>query len=244
MLRSLWNAGALVPTAVLANPWAGTCALRVADARKAGLVDIWRQSIVDDGPLRKAITPLGKHIVFNPELIMVNRENCTVDYVNRYVPRMLTWSRIYEKTYISTFLHMVLLVGSWLACAGLVIAGLGSGNLPIAGMGIAAIFANLILNVMGYVIVRDSIRRIESRRDEIRHQHYLSPLSPGRLMKLALLIPVCQLGFGWWTLRSLLARRVNWRQITYKIDGPASIRMIDYRPINVEVEPVASRVSI
>lgn len=244
LVRSLWNAGALVPTAVLANPWAGTCALRVADIRKAGLVDIWKQSIVDDGPLRAAIKPLGKHIVFNPELIMVNRENCTVDYVNRYVPRMLTWSRIYETTYITTFLHMVFLVGSLIVCGGLALAGIVAGNLLVTGICLAALVANVLLNLGSYVVVRDSIRRIESRRHEIRHQHYLSPLSPLRLLRLAMLIPVCQIGFGWWTMRSLLARRVNWRQITYEIDGPASIRMVDYRPISIESEVAASRVSI
>ena len=32
------------------------------------LIETWKQSIVDDGPIRKAMLPLGKHVVFNPEL--------------------------------------------------------------------------------------------------------------------------------------------------------------------------------
>ena len=114
LLRSLWNAGALVPTAALANPWAGTCAMRLEDMRRTNLVETWKTSIVDDGPIRRAFDPLGKQIVFNPELIMVNRENCTVGYVDKYVPRMLRWSRMYEKTFINTFVHMLLLVGTLL----------------------------------------------------------------------------------------------------------------------------------
>ena len=246
LLRSLWNAGALVPTAALANPWAGTCAMRLDEVKRSGLIETWKESIADDGPIRKAFEPLKKQVVFNPELIMVNRENCTVDYVDQYVPRMLRWSRLYEKTFISTFIHMLLLVGSLLATIGLTVACLVSGNWLGLGIGLFALLMNVMLNITGYIVVRDGIRRIESRRDEVKHQHYLGHLGPGRILKLSLLIPVCQIGFGIWTIKSIFLRRVAWRQITYEINGPNEIRMLKYQPINnnIEAGATASEVSI
>ena len=246
LLRSIWNAGALVPTAALANPWAGTCAMRKEEVISSGLLETWKESIVDDGPIRRSFAPLGKQIVFNPELIMVNRENCTVPYVQQYVPRMLTWSRMYEKTFINTFIHMLMLVGSLLATLGLTLASLVSGDWMCVSIGLVALLLNVILNVAGYMIVRGGIRRIESRRDVVKHQHYLDHLTPSRILKLAMLVPVCQIGFGVWTLRSLFIRRVAWRQITYEIKGRNKVRMLQYQPINNNIESgaTASEVSI
>ena len=246
LLRSLWNAGALVPTAALANPWAGTCAMRLADIKQSGLLETWMESIVDDGPIRKAFEPLKKQVVFNPELIMVNRENCTVGYVDKYVPRMLRWSRMYEKTFINTFIHMMLLVGSLVGTIGLAIAGMVMGQWMCVGICLAALMLNIVLNVTGYIIVRGGIRRIESRRDEVKHQHYLAHLSPGRILKLAMLVPLCQLGFGLWTVKSIFLRRVARRQITYEIKGRNDVRMLKYQPINNNVQAGAttSEVSI
>ncbi len=246
LMRSLWNAGALVPTAALANPWAGTCAMRLADIRRSGLIDIWKESIVDDGPIRKAFEPLQKQVVFNPELIMVNRENCTLDYVDKYVPRMLRWSRMYEKTFINTLIYMLVLLGSLITCLSLSIVSLATGNWLGASLGVLALFLNVTLNIASYIVVRDSIRRIESRRDQVKHQHYLGHLGPGRIMKLAALIPVCQLGFGLWMVKSVFLRRIAWRQITYEIKGRTDIRMLEYQPINqpLEAGATASKVSI
>jgi cellulose synthase/poly-beta-1,6-N-acetylglucosamine synthase-like glycosyltransferase len=244
LLRTLWNAGALVPTAVLANPWAGSCAMRLSDVRNAGLIETWKQSIVDDGPIRQAYKPIGKHIVFNPELIMVNRENCTVDFVNQYVPRMLTWSRIYEKTFINTFLYMLILEFWFVATTGIGIFSVLTGQFSAAIISAVAMAANLLLNLMAFLTTRGSIQRIESRRDETGHQHYLEPLSGRRIARLLILIPVCQIGFGIWMIRSVLTRHVNWRQITYEIRSRDRIRMIHYRPMNVAVDSNVSEVSI
>ncbi|MCA9225409.1 MAG: glycosyltransferase family 2 protein [Planctomycetales bacterium] len=244
LLRSLWNAGALVPTSVLANPWAGSCAMRLDDMRQSGLIETWRKSIVDDGPIRHAFRPIGKHIVFNPELIMVNREACTIEYVNRYVPRMLMWSRLHEKTFINTFLYMIAQI-TWLGLTlilGIVSLVLGLGlSAAICGVALAA---NIGLNLFSYLVVRGSIQRIEGRRDEANHQHYLEPVRLLRIAKLALLIPLCQLGFGYWMFRSVFKRTVNWRQITYEVTSHDRIRMVRYSPMIAQLEPTGSEVSI
>ena len=146
--RSVWNAGAMIPTIYYANPWAGSFSIRLDDLKRSGLLDAWKRSIVDDGPIRDCLDQLGKRIVFAPALIMINRENCGLDYVSRWTTRMLTWSRLHESTFWLTQVHayfsnfvlganIVILItsiaflaigsGSWLdlliTCIGLIAAG-------------------------------------------------------------------------------------------------------------------------
>ena len=97
LARSAWNAGSMVLTIIFRNPWAGSFAMRAEDVRRSGLVDTWKRSVVDDGPIRQAVNGLGLKIQFVPSMIMINREPCSFSYVNRWVTRMLTWSRLYEK---------------------------------------------------------------------------------------------------------------------------------------------------
>jgi glycosyltransferase involved in cell wall biosynthesis len=244
LLRTLWNAGALVPTAVLANPWAGSCAMRLSDIRAAGLAETWKRSIVDDGPIRDAFRPIGKHIVFNPELIMVNRENCTTSFVNQYVPRMLTWSRLYERTFVNTFLYMLTLVFWFLATIVIGVAGVVTGNWLVAGICGLAMLVNCGLNLLAFSVTRRSIQRIEGRRDETGHEHHLGKLGIGRLFRLAMLIPLCQIGFGYWMLRSVFVRQLKWRQITYEVQSRDEIRMLYYRPMKSSLDSQVPEVSI
>jgi cellulose synthase/poly-beta-1,6-N-acetylglucosamine synthase-like glycosyltransferase len=65
LFRSMWNAGALVPTVVFQNPWAGTLAMRLSDLHAADLTLIWKQSIVDDGPFGKQLSRWGSRFTLH-----------------------------------------------------------------------------------------------------------------------------------------------------------------------------------
>lgn len=103
--RSTWNGGAMIPTIFFANPWAGSFAMRRQDLQRSGLLSTWRESIVDDGPIRECLGSVGLKVVFAPSMIMINRENCSPSYVLRWTTRMLTWSRLHEPTFYLSQLH-------------------------------------------------------------------------------------------------------------------------------------------
>lgn len=239
-VRSLWNAGALVPTALLNNPWAGTFAMRMEDVRRAGLKKIWRKSIVDDGPIRQALQPLGLKIHFSPALIMVNRDRCTFPYVRRYISRMLTWSRMYESTFINTLLHAAItsgvIAGGMLLMAWMFWQGDWQTGAIIAG----GLLLGSVLTTTAFFVVRSAVDYSLGLRGES-----LRPISLVRRVQLYLLTPVTQVIYGYCCIRAALTQRIQWRQITYEIQGTDRIKMLQYRPwVATEHEEVQSEVSI
>ena len=78
LIRCLWNAAAIVPTALFANPWAGSLAMRRSDFDRAKIADLWTRTIVDDGPIPEAMRKFGLQMRFVPDLIMVNGESCSL----------------------------------------------------------------------------------------------------------------------------------------------------------------------
>lgn len=229
LVRSAWNAGALVPTAILANPWAGTCAMRMSDIHQTGLVDIWKRSIVDDGPIRSAFKLTNKTIKFVPGLIMLNRESCTGNYVIRYITRMLTWSRIYESTFSLTAFHMFVTVGSVLGLFGLTVYLLAMGSWVPASISFAGLALNSLLMATAYMLTRETVARQSATREDP-----LQPLSIAKFLQIACLIPITQLTYGICTIGALTKRSIQWRKITYQLSRKGDVKMLEYSPLSNE----------
>ncbi|HMO13145.1 MAG TPA: glycosyltransferase [Pirellulaceae bacterium] len=238
-MRSLWNAGAIVPTALFSNPWAGTCALRVRDVEAAGLIEIWKTSAVDDGPIRQAFKPLGLAIHFEPKLVLVNRDPCTFGYASRYVSRMLTWSKMYETTFWNTLFHMIVTLSLMIGAFGLLVYSLASGAWATCFMIVAAFFVWNSLMLAAYLLVRRGVAISAKSRGE-----RLKRLTFGQLLSYFCLLPIVQVAHGYWTLVALNSRKIQWRDVTYRINGAHQIEMVDYQPYQSRSDKTPSRVSI
>ena len=239
MVRSLWYAGALVPTAIYANPWAGSFAMRMEDVHRSKLPKIWRKAIVDDGPIRQALQPLGLGIHFCPSLIMINRERCTIGFVCRYISRILTWSKMYEPTFLNTVLHCVSTVGLILAAIGIVVTNLVTGAwtalVIVASGGVAA----SAISALTYVVVRNAV----SMSSNLESQSF-EPIGVVKSLKLFALAPVAYLIYGYACFVAATRQTISWRQITYELRGDSSVKMLGYRRWVAEQKEAASEISI
>ena len=224
-IRSIWNSGASVPTIMLNHPWAGSCALRRTDLLRSGLVERWRNSMVDDGPMAGAISELGLELRFLSEAWMVNRESCSLRFVCRYMKRMLTWSRLYESTYLITVAHAVLTAGLFwgLAIAGPILAVRGYGIEAILACGSVLLF--WLASIFGYRGVRDVVRPFAEDRGE-----KLGRESLGRIFKLALGIPMTYAIYAWAAVSALWVRKIEWRGVEYEITDGHDVRVSHYEP--------------
>jgi cellulose synthase/poly-beta-1,6-N-acetylglucosamine synthase-like glycosyltransferase len=225
LTRSAWNAGALVFTIYFANPWAGSFAMRWKDLKNSGLADTWSRSIVDDGPIKQAIENIGLKIEFAPSLIMINREPCTFAYVNRWVTRMLTWSRLYERTFFLSVIHaafsnlvmlfnfaillVALAIGHWLAI------GIISSGLTISGL----------LCVWAYVASRNCVAKSCQLRGET-----LPPMSLSRGMGVLSTVAIGHLIYGVSCARAMMLRQIKWREITYEVRRHDQVKRLNYQP--------------
>jgi cellulose synthase/poly-beta-1,6-N-acetylglucosamine synthase-like glycosyltransferase len=241
LLRSLRYAGALVPTAIYSNPWAGTFAMRMRDVRRARLPKIWRKSIVDDGPIRQALKPLGLQIHFAPALIMVNRERCTLKFVCEYVARTLTWSKMYEPTFLNTIVHCVAVVGLLILAMASFVVAVGLGAWQAALVLAAGLIVSSLLNLASYFLVRGTVSissNLEGRGFTVARR--------GRFLKLLFLTPVACLIYGYSCFRAARNQQICWRQITYELRGKSEVKMLRYHPwiSDEQASPTAPEVSI
>jgi len=236
LVRSTWNGGALVPTIIFANPWAGSFAMRTQDVWKSGLDKIWTQSIVDDGPIKQAINAIGLKVEFAPSLIMVNREACTFGYANRWVTRMLTWSRLYEKTFYLSIIHALFsnfvmfanfFVLFWCIGFGLIEGGLISAfSLIAAG----------VMCVMAYNVSRACVEKSCQLRSES-----LAPITLRRQFEVFWLSALGHLVYGTSCARAVMLKRIKWRDITYELKSATQVKRLDYQPYTANGQ---SKVSI
>lgn len=243
-VRAVWQAGAIVPTAMLSNPWAGTFAIRHADILASGLLDDWRTSIIDDGPVRERIKRIGKRIEFVPQNLVINREDCSLDFCFRYVARMLTWSRLFESTFWVTCVHALLTsslqAGVVVWCfAELAMAMGGTLSEPIWNRliwPIGAVAVLLFSQVAGYLIVRQAILRgslsAAKSRESKPGSHPSSWLT--RLVYVTLSVPLATFAYVLGCVRALRVKRVVWRKIAYDVENGRRIKMLDYAPFVAE----------
>ena len=240
MVRSLWYAGALVPTAIYSNPWAGSFAMRMEDVRRAKLAKIWKKSIVDDGPIREAIKPLGLRIHFSPSLIMINRDRCTLGFVGRYVARTLTWSKMYEPTFLNTIFHCVATVGLLLLSFVFLTFTAIDGNWPAAWTIVAGLLGACVFNFFSYTIVRSAV----STSSNLENRE-LDSIGIWKGMQLFALSPVAYAIYGYACLQAALCQKIQWRQITYELKGKSNVKMLRYRPwVAKDAEEEQAKISI
>ena len=225
LIRCLWNAAAIVPTALFANAWAGSLALRRSDFERAKIADLWTRTIVDDGPLPEAMRRLGLQMRFVPDLIMVNGESCSLSFVTNYLARMLSWSRLYETSFRNTLGHATITSTLLLLVVFCFIRAAVTGQFAEIGTLVLGIAAGLACYVVAFATVRSAISGSSDwARDRIRAQ----PVTVW--VGLAVLVPVTQALFCISTCRALLLRRISWRNVTYEIRGPEDVRLLANQP--------------
>ena len=223
-IRSIWNAGASVPTIMLGHPWAGSCALRTADVDATRLVERWERSIIDDGPIAAVAHEMKREVRFVPDAWMINREHCSRKFVVPYLTRMLTWSRLYESTYPITVGHAVGTLALWGIAWYTVWRGLVLGDVSLILFGLLPALLFWIAAAAAFWLVRGVLRREARRRDiVVRRKGFLD------MVRVVVLLPVTYLIYAWSSLAALTVRRVLWRGVEYRLDGGV-VRMTHYEP--------------
>ncbi len=240
LMRSVWNSGAMVATAINGNPWAGTCAMRLSDLRRSGLVEKWTTSIVDDGPIKPVFGRLGLKVYFEPKLLMINRDQCSAKFAGTYVTRMLTWSRIFEKTFVNTVLHAVAMAGLWGAAALSFVVDALLGNSTVVFVGFALLLSNLLM-FAGFGVIRQTVRDAISFRSG---HDSIAAMTWGRSIRMFLLIPLCHFTHLVWTFRAIFARQAKWREITYRFLPRQSVEMVAYHPYVGDADTTTANASI
>ena len=200
-------------------------ALRYEDLVISSLIDDWKVSAVDDGPVTKFANQMGGKVVINPALLMVNRDDCTSQYAMNWITRMLTWSRLYESTFGLTVLHAFFSVLLAIGVDLCLIVAILSFDFAFILASVAALATAAALSVVGYTFVRNAV----STSLQLRDEKPLEPLSMDIMGKLALLMGPVQICYFVGCVKAMSAEIVKWRGIEYRILDKR-VSMVHYKP--------------
>ncbi len=225
LLRSIWNAGAIVPSVLLEHAWAGSMAVRYDDLIVSRLIDDWKTAIVDDGPMANFSKLMNGQIYVSPKLLMVNREDCSTKFATSWITRMLTWPRLYEPTFPLTFLHAGI-------SAFFVFCLVSATILAVLSLDIIWLFFCLLtwalasaMLVGGYWLVREAV----SHSLKSRGLPELKPLERPDLVTLGLRMWLVQLLYFYGCFKASQATSIKWRGVEYVLKGKA-VELVEYRP--------------
>ena len=227
IVRSMWYAGAFFFSMLFQNPWAGAYAMRASDVRNTGLIDVWRKSAVDDGPLKNLLAENGLGCQSLPSMVMVNRERCTIGFVIRWMTRILTWSRIHEPAFWLTAVQMTFASSLIIAIFSTLGWSIYAGDLKMIGWTSIAIIASGIMSVLAWTTLRSSV--IETSDSAVD----MNPVGVPRFIAALLLVAVAQGIYAIACVRAIVAKKISWRGVTYSVSGKDVI-LDEYKPYQPE----------
>jgi GT2 family glycosyltransferase len=239
MVRSIWNAAAVIQMFWYKIAWGGTLAIKTQVIREAGLLDHWSHALCEDTMLFSKLRRHGWRVAFVPSLMMVNRESCDFSGFLPWCRRQLVTARLYHPGWPAVVAHGL---GTTVTLAGAVLLA------GIAGMrGNHALVAWLALGLVIYQLgamlllapVEWSVRRImAARHDQVR------PWDAAIMVRQVLALFVTQIIYPVVLTAAAVARSVRWRQATYQINGPWKIRLVSEKPYMSDANETTSRASL
>lgn len=226
LVRYLWNTAAIVYMWKYHMPWGGTLGLRVADIRRTGLDRVWEHSMVEDLPTRDALASVGLKTQFVPELLIVNSEEVGIAGCYRFLTRQMLWTQLYNP--MAPVIDTIICLAGILTITLPVTAALAFSfnDYRSAAYLAGAVVIHMILMMLNVrSIDRDVRRRLQDRNITIP----VLPIVQRFQMPFVLLITqvVCCAA----VIRARFTRQPAWRGVRYRINGPQSVQLLEYRPI-------------
>jgi ceramide glucosyltransferase len=197
--------------------WGGSMAVRLADFRRLGLTETWKQTLSDDLSLSMAIKKAGMIVTFVPACLAASYEATTWRRLGEFGRRQFLITRVYAPlTWTLGLLSSVgSVVGLWgTAALGVYAAATGAEHVGLFVAVPIVFFAGQLFRV----ILRQSltVRLLRDRPANLRPA-----------------VAADVLGFWFWSglllvfiLSSAFGRTIRWRGIRYRLRGPTRIEVL------------------
>ncbi len=235
LVRYLWNMAAIVQMYVYRMAWGGSLAIKAQAFREADLLQKWTRTLYEDVLTYHALQEVGLKLEFVPAVTMVNRE--TIDFKScfRFIRRQMLNVRLYHRAWPAVLSFGVATTVNLMAtstmCTNAILhrdwqtAGWLAAGATLYGAGMCVFW--LVLEVVARRVIKD-------RGEQV---------TPVRLKSL-IAAPVAQAVFFGCLVAAMLRRRIEWRGVTYVLEG-TNVRMLEYRPYQpVPAEALDATVSL
>lgn len=239
LVRYIWNSAAVIFTCFRQYPWGGSMAMKLSVLRRSRLLKTWTQAVSVDAPIRKALQEIGLKVKFVPTVMMSNLEECNFVRCLGFMKRQLLVMRLYSSTWLQVAVQVFTTALAFVMAIGLLLIALVSGDFGCATWVAGAIAGYILAMVLLLTFLEQGVRRVIQVRGEPT-----TSFSPLMMAKILMAIPLTQLVFAVATLLAMLARSVEWRGITYQIEGPGKILLTEYRPYQLSNQVIDTTTSL
>jgi glycosyltransferase involved in cell wall biosynthesis len=228
LVRYMYNAGSAPQMYVFSMAWGGSMAVRTRIFRESDLLDVWSRSFCEDVGVYSVIRKRGFRLAFVPDATHINCESIDLASCFNFLMRQLLCVRLQVFQWpwvlaINVSHNLALIV---------TIAWLGQGlyerdwdSAALAGSLFGLYLAGLLSALsVGELLIR---RIVGARRKDIPPPAFSWKTVPALLLTqvLAFFCLVC----------TMFVRRIAWRGVTYAIQGPENIRLLEYQPFQGKV---------
>jgi hypothetical protein len=223
LVRYLWNAAACTQMVAFRIPWGGSLAFHARAFRGTELLERWAHSFCEDtgsyGVLRRA----GLGLRFVREATMVNRESTDLRGCCTFVRRQLVCARLHHVHWRTILLANLGINLALAATIALGVVGLATDTWTWA-IGSGVLLGGYVLGLLSALITGETLvrRTLRGRGDTVPPMPLTWKLLPAAPLTQALYVG-CLLSAQW-------LRRIGWRGITYELERPGKLRMVEYRP--------------
>ena len=223
-VRYIWNAAAVVQMYLYGIAWGGTLAVKTTVLHESGLLERWRSAFCEDTVLSAVLRPLNLKVKFVPSLMMVNREDCTVNGCDHWIRRQLLTARLYHPMWPAVAGHGILTSGGLLCGLLLIAAGALQGGTLVAGLAIGSVLLYESTMLLGLGLMELAVRKIARRRGEPTDW-----LTAKTFFRCLLAVPLTQVIYTRSLAAAMVLRTIQWRGVKYQIDGPWNIQLLEDR---------------
>ncbi|MEC4819297.1 MAG: glycosyltransferase family 2 protein [Scytonema sp. PMC 1069.18] len=239
LVRYFWNVSAVLQMSLYQIAWGGTLAIKTELIHETGLLDKWGRAYVDDTPIRSVLAKHGKVVKFVPSLLILNREECDLPRLFRWLKRQLLASRLYHPWWWAVVADSILTILLPTTVLVLFFTTLLTGQWTVAAVSFSSFASYTMTLLLLTIILEQAVQPILCN-----HNHPTTKFTIPTLIRMFVALPLTQWVYGLAMFFSLWMSKVNWRGVTYCVSRPWDIRLIEYRPYQLHDEPGDRQVSI
>ncbi len=225
LVRYTWNAAAVVQMFLYNVAWGGTLAVKTKVFRESDLLQRWGNALCEDTMLYGALKKMKLRLVFVPSLMMVNREHCGLGNFYRWMRRQLLTARLYHPHWIAVAGHGIVAGFATVGSAVMICVSLIAGQWNDAAMLGAGFLLYQVVMLSLWPVMECTVRRIVRARGQPTGW-----VTAKKFVNFVLTNVVMQFIYPVGLLSAMRLRKVDWRGVVYRIEGPWKIRLKAYQP--------------
>lgn len=239
LVRYAGNVSTVVQMFLFQVPWGGSLALKKQVIQDTNLLEKWGEAFGDDMLLHKVVKKQGLQIKFVPSSLILNREEIDLRSLFTSLQRLILCCRLYHPNWLALIGDIVSSIIFPTFCIFLALGLLLVGEFNLA-TSLLESYGIYILGLLLLMLIMElGVQEILRKQDQFTPEVPLITI-----IKMWIAIPFTQWFYGVAILSSLWLSKVTWRGLTYRINSPWSIRLLEYHPYQWLDQPIDPKISL